>query len=48
MKKYSDKIPLKKMAKQEDKVEASIHLLSDASIYISCTDLKVDEHWSKI
>ena len=48
MKKYSEKTPLKRMAKPEDIVGASIYLLSDASIYVSGTDLKVDGGWSVI
>ncbi len=48
MKKYLYRIPVKKMAIHEDIVEASIQFLSDVSIYVSCTNLKVDEHWSAI
>tara|TARA_B100001057_G_C22750484_1_gene911607 strand:- start:383 stop:529 length:147 start_codon:yes stop_codon:yes gene_type:complete len=48
MKKYLGKIPIKKMANHENIVEASTQFLSDVSIYVICTNLKVDEYWSAI
>lgn len=48
IKRYVERTPLKRMAKPDDVVGASLYLLSDASIYVSGTDLKVDGGWSSI
>ncbi len=48
IKRYSEKTPLKRMAKTDDIVGASVYLLSDSSMYVSGIDLKVDGGWSSI
>ena len=48
IKRYAERTPLKRMAKPDDVVGASLYLLSDASIYVSGTDLKADGGWSSI
>ena len=48
IKRYTERTPLKRMARPDDVVGASLYLLSDASIYVSGTDLKVDGGWSSI
>jgi len=48
IKRYAEKTPLKRMAKPDDIVGASIYLLSDSSLYVSGIDLKIDGGWSSI
>lgn len=48
VKRYADKVLLKRMAEKEDMVGAAIYLVSDASKYVTGHNLVVDGGWSVV